>query len=751
MKKQILPVLLLVALLLLGGCGKEQKEINSLADMKDMTLTIGQPDDADTGVFVRALCPNAEYVSQNDQLLGVRAIAEGKIDAYAAGRDHLEKAIEEGKVKGVRILEEPVHTYACALGLSRLCKIPDFENAVNKAVESLLADGILDEMRQRWFKEKNEEMPEIKLDEKADFTLNAVTFGQSKPYSFVKNGELTGYDVELIYRVCELNHWNVNLSRASYEGMLMGLSTGKYDLIAADLYVTENRQENISYSIPYKYEDIAMAVRDSSVPASGETDEPVLEYSSLDELEGGKKFAVLSGGIADSFVLERYPDAKIEYFPSVVDCTLALTSDKDDAVAYDAPVLEYIAACTDGVAVLPEYLATDRYHLILPKSERGEQLRKEFNEWFAVQKQSGEIDRLYDFWRSSADPDTDFDFAALPETNGKLMLVINVGARPDVYYFNNRPSGFPVELTYNFCRDMGYGAEIIVTPFESMLATLASGKADIGVSLISYTEERAQSVLYTDCLVESGLGVLVRTTGRADKASFLDTLKSGLKKTFITEDRWKLIASGLGVTLLITFGGFLLANVLGAAFCACTMSKSKALQILAEIFDRIMQGTPMVVILMILYYVIFGKSSISGIWVAIFAFGLSSGTSLARQFYGAITGVDKGQTEAALAIGFTKPQAFLGIVFPQAARTALPGYFSELISLMKGTAIVGYISVIDLTKAGDLIRSSTYDAFFPLLSAAVIYFLISFGLLSLLKRIQKMLAPKRYVTQEVEK
>ena len=750
MKRKIIPVLLL-AVLLLAGCGRERKEIHTLKDMKNMSLVIGQPDDADTGVFVRALCPNAQFISQNDQLLGVRAIAEGKIDAYAAGRDHLEKAIEEGKVKGVRILEEPVHTYACALGLSRLCKIPDFENAVNKAVESLLADGTLDGMRKRWFKEKNEEMPEIKLDEKADFTLNAVTFGQSKPYSFVKNGELTGYDVELIYRVCQLNHWNVELSHASYEGMLMGLSTGKYDMIAADLYVTENRQENITYSIPYKYEDIAMAVRDSSVPSSGETEEPVLEYSSLDALEGGKKFAVLSGAVSDSFLLERYPDAKIEYFPNAVDCVLALTSNKVDAAAYDAPVWEYMEACTEGVAMLPDYIATDHYHLILPKSERGEQLQKEFNEWLAVQKQSGEIARLHDFWCSSAEPDTDFDFNALPETNGKIRLVANAALRPDVYYFNNRPSGFPIELVYNFCRDMGYRAELSVVPFESMLATITSEKADIGLAFLSYTEERAQSVLFTDTMLESGLALLVRTTGKAEKASFSDTLKSGLIKTFVTEDRWQLIASGLGVTLLITLGGFLLANLLGTVFCACTMSKSKVLQILADAVDRIMQGTPMVVVLMILYYVIFGKSSISGIWVAIFAFGLSSGTSLARQFYGAITGVDKGQTEAALAIGFTKPQAFLNIVLPQAARTALPGYFSELISLMKGTAIVGYISVIDLTKAGDLIRSSTYDAFFPLLSAAVIYFLISFGLLSLLKRIQKMLAPKRVVTQEVEK
>lgn len=751
MKRKIISVLLLI-LLLLAGCGREQKEIRTLEDMRNMTLTIAQPDDADTGAFVRALCPNGSSVSQNDALLGIRSIAEGKVDAFVMGRDYLEKAIREGSVKGVKILEEPLHTYECALGLSKLCEIPGFESGVNEAMERLMADGTIEEMNQRWFEQKNEQMPEIKLEENPVYTLNAVTFGESKPYSYLKDGELTGFDVELIYRVCEQNHWGVTLSHAKYEGMLMGLGTGKYDLVSANLYKTENREESISFSVPYKFEEIAVAVRDTSVSLSGEDKGQTLEYGSLDELSGEKKFAVMSGTISDIFVLDRYPQAKIEYYQGPVDCTLALSNGKVDAVVFDAPVLKYIAACTPGVGLMPENLVKDDYYFILPKSEQGETLQKEFNKWLASQKQSGKVDRLYDFWCSDADPEANLDFDALPEINGKIRVATAGASRPDTYYFNNRPTGFPLELIYDFCRDKGYGAELTVTNFESLLACFPSGKADIGVTFISYSEERAQSVLYTDCVLEGGAGVLVRTTGSAEKASFFDTLKSGLKKTFITEDRWKLIASGLGVSALVTFSGFLLANILGAAFCACMMSKRKALQILADAFDRIMQGTPMVVILMILYYVIFGKSSISGIWVAIFAFGLSGGTSLARQFYGAITGVDKGQTEAALAIGFTKFEAFTGIVFPQAARTALPGYFSEIIGLMKGTAIVGYISVIDLTKAGDLIRSSTYDAFFPLLSVALIYFLISFGLLSLLKRLQKKLSPKRVVTtQEAEK
>lgn len=749
--KQKIALVLLLAAILLTGCGKEQAEIRTLADMKDMSLAVGAPDHIDANGYILEVCPNAKIMPQNDVLYGIRSVSEGKLDAYVAASEYLGNAIREGNVNNVRVLEEPLIAYPCALGLSELCRIPEFESTVNETLERLISDGTIEEMRQWWFVQENEQMPEIKLDDDPEYTLNAVTYGQRKPYSFLKDGALTGFDVELLYRVCQQNHWGVKLSSAEYPSMLMGLSTGKYDMVSANLYVTQNKGDNTLFSVPYRIEEISAAVYGDSVPLSGEDDAHKPEYSTLSELQNAEKFAVLSGTIGDVIVWEHFPQAKVEYYQNVADCALALTNGKVDAFVSDAPSLQYLEASTEGVALMPEHIAKDDYYFLLNKSERGEQLKEEFNEWLSGLKQSGELDRIYGFWCSSEEPKEAFAFSALPNRNGTIRISTNVSGRPDTFYFNNEPTGYTLELIYRFCRDRGYGAELSVCSFEALIPSLLSEKTDFVVGFLSYTDERAQSVLYTDCVLEGGLGVLVRAVGNEKSVSLLDSFKSGLIRTFVTESRWKLIASGLGVTLLITLGGFALANLLGAAFCACTMSKRRGLQIFADVFDRIMQGTPMVVVLMILYYVIFGKSDISGIWVSILAFGMNSSASLARQFYGAVTGVDKGQTEAALAIGFTRLETFTGIVFPQAARIALPGYFSEIIGLMKGTAIVGYVAVIDLTKSGDLIRSSTYDAFFPLLSVAVIYFLISFGILSLLKYFEKRLSPKRVRTQEVEK
>ena len=205
---------------------------------------------------------------------------------------------------------------------------------------------------------------------------------------------------------------------------------------------------------------------------------------------------------------------------------------------------------------------------------------------------------------------------------------------------------------------------------------------------------------------------------------------------------------GLLVTLLITAAGFALANLLGAAFCALSMYRSKALRALSGAYSRLMQGLPIVVILMMLYYIVFGHSNISNVLVAILGFGLVFGAYMAQLFEGGIRAVDKGQREAALATGLTRFQTFCGIVLPQAIRTMLPGYFSNLISLMKGTAVVGYIAVNDLTKVGDIIRSNTYEAIVPLVTIALIYFAIACLLLSLMSLLRRRLTPGHARTVE---
>jgi polar amino acid transport system substrate-binding protein len=162
----------------------------------------------------------------------------------------------------------------------------------------------------------------------------------------------------------------------------------------------------------------------------------------------------------------------------------------------------------------------------------------------------------------------------------------------------------------------------------------------------------------------------------------------------------------------------------------------------ARIYISILRGTPVLVVLMMIFYVVFASVNIDPVFVAVVAFGMNFAAYVSEIFRTGIDGVDKGQTEAGIAMGFTRVRTFLYIVLPQTVRRILPVYKGEFISLVKMTSIVGYIAVQDLTKASDIIRSRTFDAFFPLVMVAILYFLISWVLMQSLEYVERVTDPQ---------
>ena len=206
---------------------------------------------------------------------------------------------------------------------------------------------------------------------------------------------------------------------------------------------------------------------------------------------------------------------------------------------------------------------------------------------------------------------------------------------------------------------------------------------------------------------------------------------------FIVEDRYMHIVNGLETTLIITFFAVLLGTLLGGGICWMRMNRRKWLRSIATVYIDIMRGTPVLVMLMIMYYVILAPVNASGVFVAILTFAMNTAAYMSEMLRTAIEGIDKGQTEAGLSLGLSKTQTFFYIVFPQAVRSVIPVYQGEVISLLKSTSIVGYIAVMDMTKASDIIRARTFEAFLPLILVAVIYFIIAWLIGFLLKFLTK--------------
>ncbi|NLC31831.1 MAG: amino acid ABC transporter permease [Clostridiales bacterium] len=191
-----------------------------------------------------------------------------------------------------------------------------------------------------------------------------------------------------------------------------------------------------------------------------------------------------------------------------------------------------------------------------------------------------------------------------------------------------------------------------------------------------------------------------------------------------------MLVNGLSTTVIIAFGAAILGTVLGTIIALMRLSdwnpirRIYPLRIISTLFVDIIRGTPVVVQLMIMYYIILASTNISREMIALLSFGINSAAYVSEMVRSGILAVEKGQTEAGRSLGLSRLQTLFLIVLPQSIQIILPNLFNEFIMLLKETSVVGFIGLMDLTKAGDFIRSRTYSAFFPLMTVAIIYFLL---------------------------
>ena len=208
-------------------------------------------------------------------------------------------------------------------------------------------------------------------------------------------------------------------------------------------------------------------------------------------------------------------------------------------------------------------------------------------------------------------------------------------------------------------------------------------------------------------------------------------------KCFIREDRYKLLLGGIGVTIKISLVAVLLGILIGLIIALCSLSKKKLLNILSKIYTDVIRGTPSVTQLMIIYFAVF--HSRLGYVAAVVSFGINSGAYVSEVIRGGILSVDKGQSEAGRSLGLGYKDTMRFIIIPQAVKTILPAMGNEFIQLIKETSILGYVGIMDLTKAASYVSSRTYQMFIPLIVAGIMYYLIVKCLSLLLKRFERRL------------
>ncbi len=460
-----------------------------------------------------------------------------------------------------------------------------------------------------------------------------------------------------------------------------------------------------------------------------------------------KNIGVLLGSLQDEYVTQNFPNANIIRIDHSSDLAMSLQQGQCEAILLDNVTSSYLMKENGSFAYLDDSVTQNTFAVGFQSDKKF--LQNKFNEFLKEIRNNGIYEKIYDRWIINSDT------SVMPEIDNKGENgIIHMGTTgesiPFSFVKNNVIVGFDIELLYRFAAYMNMKLDIKIFNFGGMLAALISNKIDLGANSIMVTEERAKQILFSDGYFTTTSGMLALKSNlynpgesKTDNKSFLDKFKESFVNNIVLEKRYILILDGLKVTFIITILAALFGTILGGFICAMRMSRRRILRLMSKGYIAFFRGIPQVVFLMLMFYVVMAPFKTDGVTVAVISFAMYFSAYVSEMFRTSIESIKKGQTEASLAMGFSKFCTFIYIIFPQAVQRVLPVYKGEFISLVKITAIVGYIAVLDLTKASDIIRSRTFDAFFPLIMVAVLYFLLAWGLTLILDYLEIKTAPKR--------
>ena len=444
------------------------------------------------------------------------------------------------------------------------------------------------------------------------------------PYEEVVDGQIDGIDPAIVRIIAKRLGYELEILDMDFNAVIAAVQTGKADIAASGITVTEERKKQVSFTNSYVSSSQMVIVLNSSL------------INSPEALKN-KRIGVQEGTTGDTYVTEHLQEPeRYKHAPLAVQ---ALLSGKIDAVVVDSEPAKVFISQNPRLRQLDTPLTSEEYAFAINRGNT--ELLGKFNEELMMMKTSGELDDIISYYRKKHEEKTQ--------------------AEKD-----------PENLT------------------------------------------------------------------------FMKRLTESIHVNFIKEHRYKYLLRGFAVTMEITVLAVLMGIVLGFAVAvirsaADQTGKLALLNALCKIYLTVIRGTPVVVQLLIIYFVIFRSVNIDKVLVAVIAFGINSGAYVAEIIRGGIMSIDRGQMEAGRSLGLSYNQTMLFVVLPQAFKNVLPALGNEFIVLLKETSVAGYIALQDLTKAGDVIRSQTYDAFLPLIAVALIYLAVVMLLTRLLAVLEKRL------------
>ena len=454
--------------------------------------------------------------------------------------------------------------------------------------------------------------------------LTMVTNATFPPYEFVSGQMIDGIDPAIIRTIAERLGYDLEIQDMSFDAVITAVQSGKADIAASGITVTEERKTQVNFTVPYVIAEQLVIVPQKS------------RITVIKDLKSAR-VGVQHGTTGDLYMTQNIREP--ERFANAPVAIAALLAGKLDAVVIDSEPAHVFINQRPELKILPHPLTYEEYAFAI--SKKNPDLLEKFNSELVKMKESGEL------------------------------------------------------------------AKIIASYKEQ-------SAGDAQANIIS------------------------------EEKTFWFGVKESFNINFVKDKRYLYLWQGFLTTLKITFFATILGIVIGYAVAiiratADQTGKMKIANFLCKFYLTVIRGTPVVVQLLIIYFVIFGSLDVDKVIVAIIAFGINSGAYVAEIIRGGIMAIDKGQMEAARSLGLSYGQGMREVILPQAFKSVLPALGNEFIVLLKETSVSGYIALQDLTKGGDIIRSQTYDAFFPLIAVALIYLAVVILLTKLLGCLEKRL------------
>ncbi|MCL2489019.1 MAG: ABC transporter permease subunit [Oscillospiraceae bacterium] len=694
MKTKIAAIALLAVLVasLLAGCasdGKEPPADSALIYTGFQGKTIGLL----TGTICDAIIEGpvgGTPAFYTEMSAGVEDVRKGRIAGFMTDLSAVNIFCADPGNRDLTCVEIPAEIFSAPMGAVSLD--PDMIGRFNVFLSGLKADGTLAGMQGRWLDtvpDLDSPMPEIPLTGK-NGTLKVATSAGAMPFAYMgANSELKGYSIELIRRFAADQDMQIAYAEMEFGAMIPCIVSGKADIAIANISITEERKKSVLFTDPVCDDRLGIITAANSPADAG----GALDYTAF----AGKRFAVKNGTIYDGIATELMEASEKLLFEDYASIYEAIQKGKADAALrnyYAAQMSLLDSEYTDlTLTVMPMGV----HKLEIAAISMDQDVIDSFNAFLAALRADGTYDQMKTRWFDEFDPGALPDMPEIPLSGGSGTLTIAISSDYMPYSFLGADGvnlGFDIELGRRFAAYINKDIAFVDMAFSGLLPYVISGKADIAISDITITEERKQSVLFTDPYFADMSAVIYKRGpgGEPDSAGgggAIEWVKKGIERNLITENRWKMIVNGLLVTMVIALAAQLFGTALGGFVCWVLTRRSRLVKWLGNVYCGLIHGTPAVVLLLIAYYIVFGSASISNVLVAAAAFTMVMGAGIAQTLKGAIETVDPVEIEAARSIGFSAFGAFRAVTLPQAVRRALPGYTGGFVELVKATAVVG--------------------------------------------------------------